>query len=99
MTHPLYPVANRLVGRHVIAYHVNGRAYPGILHSVHHHGIYLIHTSPVSADTRELNASTLGDLNATEDVQPVYAPLGYFAFGALTGLTLGALASPYGYYW
>ncbi|GMA56672.1 hypothetical protein C7445_101358 [Alicyclobacillus sacchari] len=106
MAHPLYPVARRLVGRHVIAHHINGRSYPGILHSVYDHGIYLIHATPASSD-KEASFITLSETPSGDTVDHVYAPASYFAFGALTGLTLGALARPYygygygypGYWW
>ncbi len=35
--------------------------------------------------------------DSSENAELVYSPLGYFGFGALTGLTLGALAG--GFYW
>lgn len=99
MAHPLYPVARRLVGRPIVAHHINGRAYPGILHSVQSHGIYMYHTSLASFDEGDKDVMALGDLESSENTEEIYAPFGYFAFGALTGLTLGALARPYGYYW
>ncbi|WP_206918356.1 hypothetical protein [Alicyclobacillus suci] len=99
--HPLYPVARRLVGRHVHVYHMNGRIYPGYLQSVTPDGIYLIRTdgyAGVSANADDTDFSTLvGGQNNTKMTQ-VYAPAAFFGFGALTGLTLGALAArPYGY--
>lgn len=95
--HPLYPVAQRLVGRHVHVYHRNGQVFPGYLQSVNSRGIYLVHSSYASADDTSISAVTLGEASDA-DVTPVYSPAGFFAFGALSGLTLGALASrPYGY--
>ncbi|GMA63781.1 hypothetical protein NZD89_00445 [Alicyclobacillus fastidiosus] len=109
MYHPLYPVACRLVGRVVVAHHVTGRKYVGVLHSVSTSGIYLRqYTAAVSFNHNEENSVELSIQKGVQDdqVSLVYSPLGYFAFGALTGLTLGALATaPYygygygGYYW
>ncbi len=100
MYHPLYPVARRLVGRPVNAHHVNGRIYCGYLHSVTTSGIYMI---PYSTTGMNMTGSNLGinhairTCDSSERDELVYSPLAYFGFGALTGLTLGALASPF--YW
>lgn len=99
MAHPLYPVARRMVGRHVHAHHTNGRVYPGILQNVTQNGIYLLpmnYASYAKTDTNDL--TTLEAITDTPDTTQVYAPAGYFAFGALTGLTLGALAARRPYY-
>lgn len=99
--HPLYPVARRMVGQPVTAIHVNGTTHSGLLQSVAPHGIYMgpmprmVSATSDSRDVKPLGTSDIAD------IELVYSPLGYFAFGALTGLTLGALASrPYygGYY-
>ncbi|WP_062306251.1 hypothetical protein [Alicyclobacillus sendaiensis] len=104
MPHPLYPIAKQYVGRPVIVYHVNGRRYHGILHSVRDHGIYLLNVRPIahSAGQAEERFSTLNEAQSG-DIETVYAPVAYFAFGALTGLTLGTalgatIARPYPYY-
>ncbi|GMA66291.1 LSm family protein (plasmid) [Alicyclobacillus fastidiosus] len=100
MTHPLYPIACRLVGRPVVAHHVNGRKYTGVLHSVSMSGIYLHpYTTVVSFNDNDENSVELSIQKDVQDgqVSLVYSPAGYFGFGALTGLTLGALAG--GYYW
>jgi hypothetical protein len=100
MCHPLYPVACRMVGRLVVAHHVSGRKYTGVLRSVSSSGIYLL--SPTAAVSFNNNEESSEELSIQKGVQNgqaslVYSPLGYFGFGALTGLTLGALAG--GYYW
>jgi hypothetical protein len=102
MCHPLYPVACRMVGRAVVAHHVTGRRYPGLLHSVSKSGIYLgPYTAAVSVHNNEENSVELSIHKDVQDGQAslVYSPAGFFAFGALTGLTLGALATApyYGY--
>ena len=87
MYHPLYYQAKRYVGRPVYAYHMNGSVYHGTLHMVARSGVYIMNCRPVSY----LASMEQGD--ASSDVSPelVYSPGAYFAFGALTGLTLGAL--------
>lgn len=102
MAHHLYPVAQRMLGRHVYAHHVSGRVYPGILQSANPRGIYLIRTNGyqyVSLDQKNGDFATLDATHDRADVQEVYGPAAFFGFGALTGLTLGALASRpyYGY--
>ncbi|MFD1673761.1 hypothetical protein [Alicyclobacillus fodiniaquatilis] len=97
MAHPLYPVAKKLVGKHVHAHHVSGRIYQGYLHNVNSRGIYLMQTGHASTQGAEADVRTLNQANEG-DLDTVYFPAGYFAFGALTGLTLGALASRPPYY-
>jgi hypothetical protein len=100
MYHPLYPVARRLVGRPVNVYHRSGTVYCGVLNSVAHHGVYV---SPCVPRTRVISAdgsdaqSEHALLAPMDEVNPelAYSPGAFFAFGALTGLALGALASPY----
>ncbi|WP_051343540.1 hypothetical protein [Alicyclobacillus herbarius] len=96
--HPLYPVARQLVGRPVIAHHVSGRKYPGILQSVTPNGVYLL-SAPVvasgTAETRKSLAELAIAVQQPVDTTPIYSPAGYFGFGALTGFTLGALAGRY----
>lgn len=100
MIHPLYPRAMQMVGRYVHVHHVNGAIYPGTLQSVTRTGIYLLpyrygtglaSHSESGTERPQILADTTPQLN----VEPVYSPGMYFGFGALTGLTLGALAAPY----
>ncbi|GMA66279.1 hypothetical protein NZD89_29150 (plasmid) [Alicyclobacillus fastidiosus] len=98
--HPLYPVARRMVGRSVVAHHVNGRKYTGVLQSVTPSGIYLLpSTAAVSFNNNEESSVELSIQKGVQDGKAslVYAPAAYFGFGALTGLALGGLAG--GYYW
>lgn len=104
MCHPLYPHACRMIGRPVYVYHTSGRVYHGTLLSVAQHGIYVMPHGPTARLTRSVGFAESGnDVGICEtdcgDVQAelVYAPGRYFAFGALTGLTLGALAG--GMFW
>ncbi|MFD1675705.1 hypothetical protein [Alicyclobacillus fodiniaquatilis] len=100
MVHPLYPVACRMVGKSVVAHHVNGRKYPGVLQSVTTSGIYLRpYTAMVGFND---NGEHSVELSLQTDIQDaeaslVYSPAAYFGFGALTGLTLGGLAG--GFFW
>lgn len=100
--HPLYPVARGLVRRPVICHHINGRNYSGILQSVTPSGVYLLSRPVVVSGTAEIHASvaeTAIALKQSVDASPIYSPAAYFGFGALTGFTLGALATApyYGY--
>jgi hypothetical protein len=100
--HHLYPVACRMVGRSVVVHHITGRKYTGTLHSVSKSGIYLLpHTAAVSFNNNEESSVELSIQNGVQDGQAslVYSPAAFFGFGALTGLTLGALATApyYGY--
>ncbi len=98
MYHPLYPVAQPLVGRPVNVYHVNGRVYCGVLDSVAPHGIYVIQPRALVSGTHDTTSITVADNRSAEStLDLVYSPAAYFGFGALTGLTLGALAG--GWYW
>lgn len=97
MAHPLYPVARKYVGKHVHVHHISGRVYQGVLHSCNRHGIYLLPVSYASyggSDDMTALQAAPKDLDARE----VYSPASFFAFGALSGLTLGALASRPPYY-
>ncbi len=91
MYHPLYYHARRYEGKQVFVYHQNGVVYQGIVSMVTPTGVYLLNCHPINrlvsdqADEREAK------------LELVYVPGAYFAFGALTGLTLGALA--YRLYW
>lgn len=95
MVHPLYNTARGLVGRPVYVHHVSGRVYHGTLLNVQPHGVYLVRHAP---GTRLASAETEVDANTGVDATLVYYGAGsYFAFGALTGLTLGAMAG--GLWW
>lgn len=98
MSHPLYPVACRLVGRPIVAYHVRGSVHHGILQQVAPHGIYMLPYGAgyASGDKNDLTLNHAMD-STNRNYDLVYAPGAFFAFGALTGLTLGALAGGYGY--
>lgn len=104
MCHPLYPIARRMIGRSVIAHHVSGRTYPGYLQSVQPHGIYLLpyarRVSYETSDSSRLETQHAIANESHQELEQVFAPAAFFGFGALTGLTLGALAfgPGYGYY-
>ena len=102
MGHPLYYHAVRFVGKPVYAAHRNGNIYHGVLSTVTQSGVYLLNCRPVTHfanfhTENTLPISTLPNANQQISVTPelIFAPGLYFTFGALTGLTLGALA----YYW
>ncbi|MFB5191826.1 hypothetical protein [Alicyclobacillus fastidiosus] len=98
--HPLYPVACRMVGRSVVAHHVNGRKYTGVLQTVTPSGIYLLQNrAVVSFNNNEECSVELSIQKGIRDGQAslVYGPAAFFGFGALTGLALGGMAG--GYYW
>ena len=99
MYHPLYPIARGMVGRPVYAHHMNGTTFYGVLQSVAPHGVYLLNARRVALAGATMPAANgeyaLAEQVSDNDVDLVYAPGAYFAFGALTGLTLGALASPW----
>ena len=91
MYHPLYYHARRYAGQPVFVYHQNGVVYHGIVSMVTPTGVYLLNCHPIQRLIGyQANESEAG-------LELVYAPGAYFAFGALTGLTIGALA--YGLYW
>lgn len=94
MNHPLYPMAQRLMGRRVNIHHISGRVYCGQLHSVTQSGIYVSECTPSYINFQADTSQSLED-----DLEFVYSPLAYFGFGALAGLTVGALAGRRGYYW
>jgi hypothetical protein len=99
MCHPLYPVARGLVGRHVHIHHRNGSVYRGTLHSAVDHGIYVMPGQtgvyPASSDTDIVDVHVLdgAENGLSGELDLVYYPGRYFAYGALTGLTLGAAAA------
>lgn len=101
MCHPLYPRACRMIGRPVYVHHVSGRVYHGTLLSTTQNGIYLMPHPPAGrlATAEGGVGLEIGSRCDTTDVRAelVYAPGRYFAFGALTGLTIGALAG--GWWW
>ncbi|RIV22906.1 hypothetical protein D2Q93_08755 [Alicyclobacillaceae bacterium I2511] len=93
MYHPLYYQAVRLRGQPVYVQHVNGRVYRGTLMSVLPHGVYLM--------PRPTQAALMSDFSQSDvfkthpgDVELIYSPVSYFAFGALAGLGVAALAAP-----
>lgn len=97
MNHPLYPVAQRLIGRPVSIYHINGTTYRGCLHSVHSTGIYVAECNPAYASSGlDLSSPTA---SKNDELTLIYSPLAYFGFGALAGLTFGSLAARRPYYW
>ena len=104
MYHPLYFQSRGWVGRTVLVHHRNGRIYSGTLVHVEPHGLYLMpnRVQPGLMSCPE-TPSQVGDskLNPSQsagiDPELVYLGAGYFAFGALAGLTLGAMAG--GLYW
>jgi len=86
--HPLYYQARQLVGQPVYVHHVCGRTYHGTLQSVTSHGVYLLPYAPgARLASSESPSAAENDCNATL----VYYPAAYFGWGALAGLTLGAL--------
>jgi len=96
MYHPLYHHARRLVGQPVYAHHRNGRVIYGTLLSTTPQGIYLAHQQNygmMCAPLVDAQADFLYAINQEKviDASLVYSPGGYFAFGALTGLTAAAL--------
>ena len=104
MYHPLYLQSRGWVGRTVLVHHRSGRTYQGTLLHVEPHGLYLMpnrvqpglmsHSqAPRQVEDLDLNPAQLTGM----DPELVYAGAGYFAFGALAGLTLGAMAG--GMYW
>lgn len=102
MDHPLYHHAVRLVGQPVFAHHANGRVYHGTITSVTRSGIFLVQ-HPVGTrmasggrDDVPMLSHAIGGAVAQPD--PVFLPAWFFAFGALTGLTLAA-ASFWPYVW
>lgn len=97
MYHPLYPVAQRMMGRPVNVHHVNGRTYSGVLGHVAPHGIYLAPRGSLMSGTPHTDAITADEAASSSDIDLVYSPYAYFGFGALTGLTIGALAG--GWWW
>lgn len=92
--------ASRFVGRNVIAYHVNGMAYHGTLHSVDHRGIYLMNARgirPASATGEQLDIQhAIAD--GQQDVSEAFFPFFFLAFGALAGLAAASAWYPWGYY-
>lgn len=110
--HPLYPVANRLVGKYVYCAHVSGRVHYGLLQSVTSSGVYLMPSHgirPIKQDSAEDRLDFAiqqhsfqdnGSHQENTDTEFVYFPGAYLAFGALTGLGLGlafGAARPSGY--
>jgi len=99
MVHPLYYTAARCSGKPVFLYHNSGRVYHGTLVSVAPHGVYIVQHPPgtvlTSSTTADAEPGFAADDGGDTDVSLTYSPMSYFAFGALTGLTLGAVAGRY----
>ncbi len=104
MYHPFYYQSRGWVGRTVTVHHLNGTIYQGTLMNVAPHGIYLLQHRRVqpgyvsyegNSDTNSAFRESVDAVGA--DIRLVYAPGSYFAFGALAGLSLGALAG--GLWW
>lgn len=97
--------ARSLVGMTVVAQHVSGIHYHGVLHSVNEKGIYLMNAHALqhmSSKTTELHAahaiSGPNEIGATE----AFFPFFFLPFVALTGLAAASAAAhgpygPYGY--
>lgn len=94
--------AKRLVGQRVIAYHVNGTAYHGVLHSVTDRGIYMMNARairPVSAEKGTVTPEhAIFDRGEKQDVSEAFFPFFFLAFAALFALGAASAYYPYGYY-
>lgn len=88
----------RLVGKRIMAYHVSGQVYHGVLHSVNNDGIYLMHATlinPASSLTNELSADhAISSADDKVDVSEAFFPFLFLPLVALAGL---AAARPYPY--
>jgi hypothetical protein len=94
--------AKRLVGKRVIARHVNGTAYHGILHSVTDRGIYLMNARGIRPACTEMSTATvehaIADADGKTEVSEAFFPFFFLAFAALAGLAAASAYYPYGYY-
>jgi hypothetical protein len=94
--------ANRLVGQRVIARHLNGTAYHGILHSVTDRGIYMMNARGIRPASAEMSTPTVEhailDAAENQDVSEAFFPFFFLAFAALAGLAAASAYYPYGYY-
>ena len=95
----------RLVGKRIIAYHVRGQVYHGVLHSVSNDGIYLMHATlinPASSLTNELLADhAISNTDAKVDISEAFFPFLFLPLVALAGLAAARpypYPYPYGYY-
>lgn len=105
MVHPLYHRARGWIGQTVIVHHMNGSVHQGTLVGVEPHGIYVVphraraglmcHQRDKDFGSNEVRL--LDSYGQSLDAEHIYAPASYFAFGALAGLGLGAMAG--GLYW
>jgi hypothetical protein len=95
--------AMRLVGQRVIARHVNGTAYHGVLHSVTDHGIYMMNARGIRPVSAEMSTVTVEhailDSDAKTDVSEAFFPFFFLPFVALFALGAAAASYPYGYYY
>lgn len=96
MTH-----ATRFVGRHVVAHHMNGTAYHGVLQSVNDRGIYMRNARgirPVSATSGPVSVEhAISQSTDDLDVSECFFPFFFLAFGALAALAAASAYYPYGY--
>jgi hypothetical protein len=94
--------AKRLVGQRVIARHVNGTAYHGVLHSVTDRGIYMMNARGIRPASSEVSTATvehaIADVDGKTDVSEAFFPFFFLAFAALAGLAAASAYYPYGYY-
>jgi hypothetical protein len=102
--HPLYYQCRGWVGRNVTVHHLNGTVYQGTLMNVAPHGIYMLQQRRIQPGYVSYEGNSHQDIVSGEsahevgaDARLVYYPGSYFAFGALAGLSLGALAG--GFLW
>ncbi|GMA61680.1 LSm family protein [Alicyclobacillus fastidiosus] len=99
--------ARRLVGQRVIARHVDGTVYHGVLHSVDGRGIYLMNARGFRSASGELSTPTvehaIADADSNKDVSEAFFPFFFLAWAALAGLAAAATYPywyyPYGYYY
>ena len=94
MYHPLYYKAVHLMGQPVYVQHFNGRVYHGTLMAVHPDGLYLMPTPSGNVLMSNSSQESTSELQQ-EDLELIYSPASYFAFGALAGLGIAALATPF----
>ena len=95
----------RLVGQKVIAYHVSGQIYDGVLHSVSNDGIYLMNATmvhPTSARKDKLfTEHAVSSPNDHADISEAFFPFLFLPLVALAGLAAARpypYPYPYGYY-
>jgi hypothetical protein len=90
----------RFMGQKVVAHHVNGCIYEGILYSVSKKGIYLMNTNVIqqaSASTNELSVQHAITDSDKVDISEAFFPFLFLPLVALAGLA-ASRPYPYGYY-